>query len=82
VVTLNALRIGVSNHYAIAMRGKQGPRAKDINGGFIETQAMSPLMVMFKLVDWISSITNSTSLQSGLANIESSVYNMYIANPL
>jgi hypothetical protein len=34
VVTLNVLRIAVSNHYAIAMRGKQGPRAKDINGGF------------------------------------------------
>jgi hypothetical protein len=41
VVTLNALRIAVSNHYAIAMRGKQGSKLKDINGGFaaIETHA-------------------------------------------
>jgi hypothetical protein len=42
VVTLNALRIAVSNHYVIGMRGKQGPRVKDINGGFaaLEIQAV------------------------------------------
>jgi hypothetical protein len=41
-VTLNVLKIAVPNRYAIAMRGKQGPRVKDINGGFntIETQSI------------------------------------------
>jgi hypothetical protein len=42
VVTMNALRIAVCNHYAIAMRGKTGTKAKDIKGGFatMDTQAV------------------------------------------
>jgi hypothetical protein len=31
-VTLNVVKQAVSNHYAIAMRGKTGPRVKDIEG--------------------------------------------------
>jgi hypothetical protein len=33
-VTLNVLKRAVGNHYAIAMRGKTGPKVKDIEGRF------------------------------------------------
>jgi hypothetical protein len=39
VVTLNALQVAVFNHYAIATKGKPGPQAKDINGGFMDIEA-------------------------------------------
>jgi hypothetical protein len=41
VVTLNVLRVAVFNHYVIAMKGKgkPGPKAEDINGGFLAIEA-------------------------------------------